>query len=511
MYADTKRTMRRPIALALGLITLAASAIATATPQIETWQTANGAKVLFVEAPDLPMVDVRVVFNAGSARDGEQPGLASMTADMLTEGAADLDADAIAERIESLGAELGTGAERDMAWVTLRSLTDESLLEPAVDTMAKVMTQPAFPPEDFERVRQNRLVALRLAEQDPASVGSRALYKAVFGEHPYAVDPSGTADSISALTRDELAAFHKRYYAAANATIAIVGALNRSQAEQLANRITAELPQGEAAAPLPEVGDPDAGALTQIEFPSSQTHLYAGQPGMSRGDPDYFPLYVGNHILGGSGLVSILMHEVREKRGLSYSVYSYFAPMAERGPMILGLQTKNTQADEARAVLLDTLQRFVDEGPTDEELDAAVKNITGGFPLRIASNSKVVQYLAMIGFYGLPLDYLDQFTGRVSAVTKEQVRDAYKRRVHPDRLVVVEVGGNPEAVAKTSSAVETQAVAAPDGAVQPGTGSSDGAGAASGADSNVDAMPNGAPAAVAAPKARRGCWWRRLA
>ncbi|MGB5736263.1 MAG: pitrilysin family protein, partial [Thiohalocapsa sp.] len=298
--------------------------------------------------------------------------------------------------------------------------------------------------------------------------------------------------------------FHQRYYVAANATIAIVGALNRSQAEQLANRITAGLPQGEAAAPLPEVSDPSDGGSVQIEFPSSQTHLYAGQPGMSRGDPDYFPLYVGNHILGGSGLVSILMHEVRETRGLSYSVYSYFAPMAERGPMILGLQTKNTQADEARGVLLDTLQRFVDEGPTDEELEAAVKNITGGFPLRIASNAKVVQYLAMLGFYDLPLDYLDRFQGRVSAVTKEQVRDAYQRRVHPDRLAVVQVGGNSEAVATQPTAVESESETNPEAATQPKASSSGSAGTASGSDANVGAVPVGSPAAVAAPEAIKG-------
>jgi zinc protease len=332
----------------------------------------------------------------------------------------------------------------------------------------------------------------------------------VFGTHPYASDPSGTTESIVALTRDDLAAFHSRYYAAANATVAIVGALSRTEAEALANRITAGLPQGEAAPPLPEVGDPGAGVLTQIEFPSSQTHLYAGQPGMSRGDPDYFPLYVGNHILGGSGLVSILMHEVREKRGLSYSVYSYFAPMAERGPMILGLQTKNTQADEARGVLLDTLQRFVDLGPTDDELEAAVKNITGGFPLRIASNSKIVQYLAMIGFYDLPLDYLDQFTGRISAVTKEQIRDAYQRRVHPDRLAVVLVGGDPEPVAMSTSPVETKTADAPgapnatDVTVQPSAGADGGAAEAPGADSKVDAIPVGVPAAVASPKAAEG-------
>lgn len=480
----------RPAVWLTSLFALTMSAAVMATPRIETWQTVNGAKVLFVEAPDLPMVDVRVVFAAGAARDGERAGLASLTADMLTEGAAELNADQIAERIESLGAELGTGAERDMAWVTLRSLTDASLLEPAVDTLTKVITQPTFPPEDFERVRQNRLVALRLEQQDPASVGSRALYRAVFGTHPYASDPSGTAASVGALMREDLAAFHERYYVAANATVAIVGALTRAEAEQLSNRITAGLPQGEAAPPLPEVSNTVAGGLEQIAFPSSQTHIYAGQPGMSRGDPDYFALYVGNHILGGSGLVSLLMNEVREKRGLSYSVYSYFAPMAERGPMILGLQTKNTQADEARAVLLDTLRRFVNEGPTDAELEAAVKNITGGFPLRIASNGKVVQYLAMIGFYDLPLDYLDQFSGRVSAVTKEQIRDAFERRVHPDRLAIVQVGGSSAAMATT-----TPAATAADADAEPGIS------ADPGAEANVRPVAAPAPAAVAAPGA----------
>ncbi|MGB5834616.1 MAG: pitrilysin family protein [Thiohalocapsa sp.] len=463
-------------ALTLGLFfTLGASASAVAAPQIESWQTENGAKVLFVDAPDLPMLDLRIVFDAGSARDGDKPGLSSLTADMLTEGAADLDADAIAERVEAVGAQLGTGADRDMAWATLRSLTDEALLEPAVDTLTKVLAQPGFPADDFERVRQNRLVALRLAEQDPGSVGSKLLYRTIFGEHPYGSDPSGTADSVGAMTRDDLAAFHGKYYAAPNATLAIVGALSRAEAEQLANRVTAGLPSGSAAPPLPAVPELTAGSLKKIDFPSSQTHIYAGQPGMARGDPDYFPLYVGNHILGGSGLVSILMYEVREKRGLSYSTYSYFAPMAVRGPMIMGLQTKNAQADEASAVLLDTVQRFIEQGPTDEELDAALKNITGGFPLRIASNSKVVQYLAMIGFYDLPLDYLDRFVDRVSAVSSEQIRDAFSRRVHPDRLAVVAVGGDSTPVAETATGEGTEPGANAGGGTIPAAAATPGA------------------------------------
>ena len=436
-----RRNSKRPAAAAVALFTLVAAGGVSAAPKIQTWHTDSGAKVLFVAAPDLPMVDVRVVFAAGSARDGDKPGLASMTAGMLTEGAGGLSADRLAERVESVGAQIGTGADLDMGWASLRSLTEANALETGVDSLTKVLAQPDFPPQDFERVRQNTLISLRQAEQDPASVGSKALYKAIYGHHPYASPPSGTTESVAALTRDDLIAFHKRYYTAPNATVAIVGALDRPQAERLAERITASLPQGEAAPSLPPVPDLSVGKLERIDFPSSQTHVYAGEPGMSRSDPDYFALYVGNHILGGSGLVSLLMDEVREKRGLSYSAYSYFAPMSVRGPMILGLQTKNDQADQASNVMLDTLRRFVAEGPTDAELEAAVKNITGGFPLRIASNSQVVQYLAVIGFYDMPLDHLDRFNERVTAVTKEQIRDAFRRRVHPDRLAIVLVGG----------------------------------------------------------------------
>jgi len=435
-------------ALTLGLgLTLPAAA----SPQIQTWQTPNGARVLFVEAPDLPMVDVRLVFDAGSARDADKSGLAAMTSAMLTQGAGDWDADAVAERMEDVGASLSAASLRDMGVVTLRSLTQGPALETALTTLIQVLANPRFAVPDLERVRQNTLTALRQAEQDPASVGQKAFYKAIYGDHPYAADPAGTPQGVSALTRDDLLVFHGRYYSARNAVVALVGALTRDQAEAIATRITAKLPGGagggEKAAPPPHVEGLTAASSAAIEFPSSQTHVLVGQPGMRRGDPDYFPLYVGNHILGGSGLVSLLTDEVREKRGLSYSVYSYFLPMREDGPFLMGLQTKNTQADPAREVLLETLRRFIEEGPSAKELEAAKQNITGGFPLRIAGNAKVVEYLAMIGFYELPLDYLDRFTGQVEAVTAEQIRNAFARRIHPERLAVINVGPAPEALA----------------------------------------------------------------
>lgn len=413
---------------------------AWATPKIQTWTTSNGARVLFVAAPELPILDVQLTFDAGSARDGDASGLASLTNAMLTQGAGGWSADEIAERLEGVGARMGSESLRDMAWVSVRTLVREPALSVALETLAAVAAQPQFTEEDFERVRRTTLVALRQDEQKPASVGMKALYRQIYGKHPYASDPLGTEETVRALGTEDLRRFHQTYYVGANTVVAMVGDVSREQAERIAERLVSGLPGGQPPAPVPAVADLAAGVTERLAFPSTQTHIYAGQPGMRRIDPDYYPLYVGNHILGGSGLVSLLSEEVREKRGLSYSVYSYFLPMSDLGPFLLGLQTKTSQASEAQQVLMETLTRFASEGPTEDELKAAKQNITGGFPLRIASNAKIVQYLAAIGFYHLPLDYLDRYNERVEAVTAEQIRDAFNRRVHPSRLAVVIVG-----------------------------------------------------------------------
>lgn len=415
--------------------------LAEANPDIQHWRTSNGARVYFVSAPELPMLDIRVVFDAGSARDGNFPGLAMLTNGMLEEGAGALDADAIAERFDSLGASFSASSQRDMAIASLRSLTERSLLEPALHTFALLLSQPSFPADALERVRRQMLTGLQREEQDPGAIAERAFYRALYGEHPYGIPPTGTSESVQAMRRQDVLDFYQRYYVGRNAVIAIVGAVTRSEAERLAEMTVGQLTEGEAAPALPPVPALAMAEEVHIDHPSTQTHVLMGEPGMRRGDPDYFPLYVGNHILGGSGLVSRISEEVREKRGLSYSSYSYFLPMRVEGPFTLGLQTRNEKTDEALTVLRQTLAQFVADGPSEEELLAAKKNITGGFPLKIDSNSDILGYIAMIGFYGLPLDYLDNFNSRVEAVTVSRIRDAFSRRVHPDRMVTVTVGG----------------------------------------------------------------------
>jgi zinc protease len=419
---------------------LLAAGIAQASPEIQHWTTANGARVYYVKAPQLPMVDVRVVFDAGSVRDGDTPGLALMANGLLDGGVKGMDEEAIAEKFEDLGAEYSTMSMRDMALAQLRSLSRDKLLQPALATFIKVLSQPQYPRAVIRRERARMLLALKAKKESPGELADEAFYQALYPGQPYGSPPEGTEASLKDIDRDQLLAFHQRYYVASNAVVAIVGAVDRKQAQDIAERISAALPKGTPAPAIAPVAPLKQDATRRIDYPSTQTSILMGQPGMKRGDPDYLPLYVGNHILGGSGFGSRIVKEIREKRGLSYSAYSYFLPMRQDGPFMLGLQTRHDQADTALKVLKKTLDDFVAKGPTEKELIAAKKNITGGFPLRIDSNKDLVEYAAMIGFYGLPLDYLDRFNGRVEKVTVAQIRDAFKRRVHPARMVTVIVG-----------------------------------------------------------------------
>ena len=428
----------------LGALLLLVSVAVCATPKIEHWTLKNGARVYFVEARNLPMVTLNVVFDAGSARDPQaRNGLAMLSNGLLNEGTGDLDADAIAATFEGLGAEFGSSNDRDMAGANLKSLTDRKLLDPALDLFARLLVAPSFPQSTLERERQRALLGLKQAQASPSDVAAKAFFARLYAGHPYAAAPEGNESGLKAITRDDLLAFHARYYVGSNAVFALIGDISLKDAKAIAEQVVGRLPAGTAPPALAKVA---AGAARRVAdavvaHPSSQTHLMIGEVGMARSDPDFYPLYLGNFILGGSGLISRLAQEVREKRGLSYSVSSYFIPLREPGPFLLGLQTKNSQSREALAVVRQVLSEFAEKGPTAEELIAAKKNVTGGFPLRIDSNRKIVEYLTVIGFYDLPLTYIDDFIPRIEAVSAEQIRDAFRRRVHPERMLTVIVGG----------------------------------------------------------------------
>ena len=413
---------------------------AHAALNIQHWQTTQGARVFFVENRDLPMLDLAVDFPAGSGHDpAAKPGIAHLAHGLLDQGAGGLSDTEIAHRLADSGAILGGRFDRDRAGVTLRTLSSLPEREVALDVLTRVLQQPAFDADVLSREKRRLLAALKEDEADPGEVASKAFYRAVYGEHPYAHDEKGDAASIAMAERADLEAFHRRHYSSPNAVIALMGDIDRATAEAIAERIAGGLPQGAPVSPLP-APVPAKSQEQRIAHPSTQSHVLVGALGMARDDPEFFPLFVGNYVLGGGGFDSRLMREVRDKRGYAYSTYSYFSPMTHAGPFVLGLQTKIEQTDDALKVARDTLRQFIAEGPSETELRQARDNLTGGFPLRIDSNKKILDYLAMIGFYRLPLDYLDTWIDRVEAVDVAAVKRAFEARIDPDRLVTVVVG-----------------------------------------------------------------------
>ncbi len=422
----------------VALVIFSSSTFSAAT--IENWQTEKGGRVYFVQTDALPIVDIHVVFDAGSARDGQQFGLSSLTTNLLDSGAGAWNAEEIAQRFESVGANFGATSSIDTASVTLRTLTDKPLFDKAIDTMHTILSNPTFAEKDFLREKNRTLSGLKQREESPAELANMAFYQAIYGEHPYAHPNLGVLNTVEKFTANDVKNFYKTYFTSSNAIVVIVGNLSKIEAEKTASLLVSDLPQSEKLAPLPDVPALVKSSTQHLEFPSKQTHVLVGLTGTYRKDPDYFPLYVGNHILGGGSLVSKLFDEIREKRGLAYSASSGFMPLLKEGVFVASLQTRNDQTTQALDILNKTLADFVKNGVTETELNAAKNNIVGGFAMKFDSNKELANYVSMIGFYQMPLDYLDTFQQNVQNVTKEQIADAFKRRVDLTHLQTVTVG-----------------------------------------------------------------------
>jgi zinc protease len=405
---------------------------------IEHWVAQSGARVYFVESRALPIVDIAVEFAAGSAYDPrEKAGLARLTLAMLKAGSARYSESDASRRIADAGAELRENFDLDRAGFALRSLSSGPERKAATDTLADMLQSPRFPAEAFERERARAVANALEAETRPDRVAERRLYALMYPEHPYG--QSATPASLAAIAREDVERHYRSRYGSTRAVVTIVGDLHRDAARTLAEELTSRLAQGESYVLAPVAPAPPTETL-RVAHPSAQSHVLLGVAALAYGDPDYFPLLVGNYVLGGSGLVSRIFGEVREKRGLAYSAYSYFRPYQRAGPFLVGLQTRRDQAREALELARAVVEEFVARGPTEAELTAAKKSLVGGFPLRIDTNRKVLEQLALIGFYGLPLGWLDEYPARVQGVTLAQIRSAFARRVDAAKLSIVVVG-----------------------------------------------------------------------
>ncbi len=422
----------------LGMTFMACSA--QAGLDVQQWRTSQGAWVFFVANHDLPMLDVSASFEAGAARDSAATaGLAGMTHALMRLGAGGLTEQQIAERLADVGAVMAQSQDADRAGFSLRTLSGASERKVALAVLQAVLSRPHFESAVLSREKARAIAGLREAETQPEFIAEREFSSRVFGTHPYGLHQR--IESLARLDATQLVAFHRQYYRAANLTLVLMGDIDRPTAETIAQQLSQDLPVGPAADSLPAVPLRTQAETVILPHHATQSHLQIGLPGMTRDDPDYFPLLVGNYILGGGGFDSRLMQEVRDRRGFAYSVHSYFMPLRQRGAFEIGLQTRREATDEALAVVRSTVQRFLDAGPTEAELKQAQANLIGSFPLRLDSNKKIVEHLAMLGFYGLPLSWLDEYPRQVAAVTLDDIRRAFRARVVPEQMVTVIVGG----------------------------------------------------------------------
>lgn len=447
MFAINIRAYYQALTRATCLFLLCGTA--NASIPIVRWTQPSGAQVFLVQSPAIPMVDVRLEFDAGSRRDpADKLGLANIMAGSLADGIRAngsekaLDENGLGEAWADLGAAFAAGASADRLSISVRSLTDRDLLTRAVALASRQLAEPAFPETIWQRDRIKWVAALREADTRPGTVAARAFSRAVYGDHPYGAEM--TEATLKRIRVQDMAALHARMVRPCYAKVSVVGALNQTQTDALVTQLLARLPSGACPA-LPAVAEvlPLHSAQEKtVAFKSAQAHVLIGQPGYARNDPDHIALLVGNSILGGGGFTSRLTQAVREQRGLSYSVDSQFAPGLHAGAFVVSLQTRPDQAKAALKVAREEITRFVQDGPTEAELQAAKDHLIGAFPLLLDGNQKLLENVAGIAWNGLPLDYLDNWTEQVQRLSTADVRAAFARKLQPERMVTVVLGEN---------------------------------------------------------------------
>ena len=407
--------------------------------EIKHWTTNKGVQVYHVHQSELPMVDIELIFDAGSARDGEHYGLARLVTELLAYGADGMSADQITTAFDSIGAQYDTDTGRDATSISLRTLTSQ--LQKSTELLTAIVSAPDFSEQTLEQVKTRTLTAIRKQAQEPNAIAAIALYKALYGEHPYGHPRIGLEQTVSAISRADVKDFYDKYFTASNMQISIVGDINSAQAEQLADNLTSKLAIGTKPPPIPLAEQASDDNEIRIPFDSKQAHVYIAQLTIGFKDPDYFPLYVGNHILGGGGFGSRLLEEVRVKHGYAYSAWSYFVPQRMRGPFIVGFQTRIDQADDALALARKLIAEYIEYGPSEDELKLSKQHIKGSFPLRVGSNAQISNWIRRIIVEKLELDYTDTFAEKTEQVSREQIISRFKKHIHPDRMIAVIVGG----------------------------------------------------------------------
>lgn len=441
--------------LAVSLVLLAGAGPAAAM-DIQRVHSPSGVEAWLIEDHTNPIVAMKFYFRGGSALDpGEKQGLARMAAGLLDEGAGDLDRGAFQGRLDALSITLRFSAERDSFGGEIRTLSETR--ETAFDLMRLALTAPRFDSEPVERIRGQILADLRQKSERPGDIADNALYRTLFPDHSYGWPDDGTEAGVKAVTVADLRGFARRRLGRDNLLIGVVGDVRADELATLLERTFASLPAHASPWELKEVQPGAAGGLEVIGKAIPQSAITFAQKGLKRDDPDYYAAYVLNHILGGGGFTSRIYDEVREKRGLAYSVHTTLLPFAHAGLLTGAAGTANVGVSETLKVVREEWRRMAESGVTPEELADAKLYLTGSFPLRFSSSTRIAAILAATQFERLGIDYLDRRNALIEAVTLEQVNDVARRLLDPEALTFVVVG-KPEGVESRPSPPRTNGI-----------------------------------------------------
>lgn len=404
---------------------------------ITSWEV-NNTPVYFSHVTGMQFLEILILFNAGSIFDGSKPGLSQLTNAMLNQGVKNKSASDIARDFECMGAELFTDADRDSAIIKLRTLIEPAYLEKSVKLFSRVLCQADFPQAAYTSLRKRYIGAIEMRALMPEAKIKDAFYGAMYGDHPYANPVMGTASNVKCIARKDIIDFYKKYYVANNAKIILFGGINKKIAKMLSNTILEHLPLGKESLP-------DNAILTNVNvtnrhitMSSSQAYLSIGGFGVGYHDPDYFPLMLACHILGGSHQAR-LFTLIRKKHAFSYDASASLTSLKLSSHFIILLQTKTDQLKNATDIIIALLKELQRHGPTKEEFLRAKAELVNRFPLSLSTSGGVGTYITQIATYNLPLDYFDSYQSNVAKVSLQQVHHIFKKYFTVEKLAVVSV------------------------------------------------------------------------
>jgi len=446
MASDRMKRLVRPLAVFLVAAVFAclADGALQAMPPVQRTVLSSGLVLLVSEEHTLPVITFKLLLDAGSRRDPSgKEGLASLTANGLLLGTARRSAEEFNEELDSMGASLDAGAGRDYVTLSLQVVTKD--LDHGFDLFMEALTQPTFPEKELRKEVQQTLAAIQAAEEQPEEVAEKAFDRVLFLKSPYAHPVEGTRESLPRLSAEDVRRFHRTHYRPNVAVLAVVGDVTP---ELVQRKLIPRLTAWQAGTLPPEQFTTTFAAgpkREEIDRTMTQATIVLGHRGISRDNPDYYALAVMNYILGGGGFGSRLVDEIRVKRGLAYSVASFFDARKYPGSFQVVLQTKNASAREAIALVLQELERMRTEPVSEDELSRAKKYLTGSFPLRLDTQGKLSGFLTLVEYFGLGLDYPERYPSVINTVTREEVTRVAKTYLHPEKAILVVVANLEEA------------------------------------------------------------------